>query len=386
MPTKKEIIQEHLPRYLKASRRERGVILNHLTATLGINRKSVIRSLKRERDRDPWQEQHVAGRKVEYGSDVTAALKEIWEAGNEVCAELLFPMVAEYVSILKRDRQWHYNEETTVKLLDMSEGTMKRRVGKFFQSKLPSKGLSATRPSALKQIVPIFTGPWEDQPPGYGQVDTVVHCGGSLLGDLIYTTNYTDAATMLVVPRAQWNKGAEATRQSLIAIQSWLPFPLQGVHPDTGSEFINRFVIEWCTAAGIELTRSRPSHKNDNMYVEERNGHVIRREVGYIRLDCQLAVDVLNDFYDVLTPYLMHFIAVRRTLSKERIQSKYKRTYERQPKTPYRRILEHPAVMEGVKEKLRQEHARLNPLVMRREMEKRLRRVYDTKKALRDIQ
>ena len=380
MPTKKEVIQAHLRRYLKASRLERGVLLKYLTATLGIRKRSVIRSLKREQNRDPWKEKLKAGRRPIYGPDVTAALREVWEAGNEVCGELLLPMIAEYVTILRRDNLWHHGEETTAKLLRMSEGTMKRRVGSFFQARRPNKGISATRPSALKQIVPIFTGPWTDKPPGYGQVDTVVHCGSSLLGDLVYTTNYTDAATLLVVPRAQWNKGQEATKHSLIAIRAWLPFRWAGAHPDSGSEFINHFVIDWCQEVKIDLTRSRPGQKNDNMYVEERNGHVIRREVGYIRLDCRQVVDALNAFYDVLTPYLMHFVAVRRTLTKERVQSKYRRTFELKPKTPYQRILEHQAVDETVKDKLRQEHARLNPLVMHGEMEKRLRRVYDIQK------
>lgn len=380
MPTKNEIIKEQLPRYLKATRQERSVMLKYLSAILGIRTKSVIRSLKREQYRDPWKEKQKAGRKAQYGPDVTAALREIWLAGNEVCGELLFPMVSEYVTILQRDHLWHHRDETTAKLLRMSEGTMKRRVGKFFQARRPNKGMSATRPSALKQIVPIFTGPWADKPPGFGQVDTVVHCGSSLLGDLVYTTNYTDAATLLTVPRAQWNKGQEATQRSLAAIQDHLPFPFVGAHPDTGSEFMNRFVIAWCEQEGIELSRSRPGHKNDNMYVEERNGHVIRREVGYLRLDCQQIVEALNAFYDVLTPYLMHFVAVRRTLTKERIQSKYRRTYEQTPKTPYQRILEHPTVTEEVKARLRQDHARLNPLVMRSEMDKLLRRVYDVQK------
>jgi len=257
---------------------------------------------------------------------------------------------------------------------------LKRRIGEFFKIRQGKKGISATKPSALKQIVPIFTGPWEDKPPGFGQIDTVVHCGSTLLGDMVYTVNYTDAATMTVIPRAQWNKGQEATQKSLQVIQDRLPFLLQGVHPDTGSEFINRFVIGWCTDENIKLSRSRPGKKNDNMYVEERNGHVIRKHVGYMRLDCTQAVDVLNAVYDVLTPYLLHFVAVRRTLSKEKLQSKYRRTYEKIPQTPYQRILKHEAIAEAVKEKLRREHAKLNPLLLKREMEKRLQTLYDVQK------
>ncbi|MEK7286297.1 MAG: hypothetical protein AAB035_03250 [Nitrospirota bacterium] len=159
-----------------------------------------------------------------------------------------------------------------------------------------------------------------------------------------------------------------------------MPFPWRGAHPDSGSEFINRFVVEWCREEQIERSRSRPGKKNDNMYVEERNGHVIRKFIGYIRLDCPESVGALNAVYDVLVPYLTHFIAVRRSTGKEKIRSTYRRTYEKQARTPYQRILEHPAVEESVKERLRQEHGRLNPLLLKREIEKRLQTLYDTQK------
>lgn len=289
-------------------------------------------------------------------------------------------MVGEYIDILIRDDMWPHHTEATAKLRTMSVGTMKRRVGAFFKIRRARKGMSTTSPSSLKHIIPVFTGPWEDKPPGWGQIDTVVHCGSTLLGDMVYTLNYTDAPTLLVIPRAQWNKGMQATRDSMKAIKERMPFPWLGAHPDTGSEFINQFVVGWCGNEKIELSRSRPGKKNDNMYVEERNGHVIRKHVGYLRLDCPEAVNALNALYDVLTPYLMHFVAVRRTVEKEKILSQYRRRYEKIPQTPYQRILEHGAVEESVKERLQKEHTTLNPLILKRKIEKRMKMVYDTQK------
>jgi hypothetical protein len=380
MSTRKEVIQEHLENYLKASKEKKGHILDHITAVLGQHRKTIIRALRREQLRNRRKQRRRPGPRMLYTPDVKAALKDIWYTGNEVCAELLYPMIGEYTAILQRDSMWKHGTETTAKLQRMSLGTLKRRIGEFFKIRRGKNGISATKPSALKQIVPIFIGPWEDKPPGFGQIDTVVHCGSTLLGDMVYTVNYTDAATMAVIPRAQWNKGQEATCKSLQVIQERMPFPLRSVHPDSGSEFINRFVIGWCVKEEIEPSRSRPGKKNDNMYVEERNGHVIRKHIGYTRLDCMEAVDALNAVYDVLTPYLLHFVAVRRTLKKEKLQSKYLRTYEKMPQTPYQRILEHRAVGEETKEKLRREHAKLNPLLLKHEMEKRLQTLYDVQK------
>lgn len=380
MATKQEVIGEHLSRYLKASRKEKTHILDHLEAVMGMHRKAVIRALGREQMRTVLKPKKRPGPRILYTPDVIAALKDIWIAGNKVCGELLHPMVSEYVDILIRDKMWRHSLVSTIKLRRMSEGTMKRRVGEFFKIRRGSKGISATKPSALKQLIPVFHGPWEDKPPGWGQIDTVVHCGSTLIGDMVYTLNYTDASTMLVVPHAQWNKGMEQTKESMVAIKSRMPFPWLGAHPDTGSEFINRFVMEWCRDEHIELSRSRPGKSNDNMYVEERNGHVVRKTVGYIRLDCREAVDALNALYVVLTPYLMHFVAVRRTLEKAKIQSQYRRTYEKVPKTPCQRILAHPAVDEAIKEKLREEHATLNPLILKREVDKRRSAVYAVQK------
>jgi len=378
MATKKEIFKEHLAEYLQAGKDRKSELLNAVCTVTSMHRKAAVRKFRVLQRRDPLREVK-RGRSELYTPDVTAALRDVWDAGNEVCGELLHPMIAEYVHTLQRDKLWKHGSGATKKLIAMSEATVKRRVGAFIKIRTKRYGLSATRPSLLKQIVPVFSGPWSDKPPGFGQVDTVLH-SDSLAGDFVYTLNYTDVATFAVIPRAQWNKGQTATQEGMAHIQRHLPFPLHGMHPDTGSEFINRFVIDWCKKENIELSRSRPGHKNDNMYVEERNGHVVRKFIGYVRLDCIEAVDALNAVYDVLTPYLLHFIAVRRSTGREKLGAKYRRSYEKRAKTPYQRILEHHAVSETGKEKLRQEHQKLNPLLHKREIEKRIAALYAVQK------
>lgn len=139
-------------------------------------------------------------------------------------------------------------------------------------------------------------------------------------------------------------------------------------------------VIKWCEESVIDFSRSRPNHKNDNMYVEERNGHVIRKSIGYITLNCREAVDALNDVYDILTPYRFHFVAVRRMIEKEKLSSRYRRVYEKKAMTPYQRILAHKDVSLEVKEKLRQAHTKLNPRVLRNEIARRVSKLYDVQK------
>ena len=378
METKQEIFRRYQKEYWAAGRKRKKEILDTVSEMTLMHRKSVIRRFRKLQMRDHAKRER-RGRKLHYTALVTAALKDIWEAGNRVCGELLHPMISEYVDIFIRDKDWDYDTETTVKLRAMSLATLKRRVGKFMHIQRTRKGISSTKPSHLKHLVPIFTGPWRGKPPGYGQIDTVRH-SNSATGDAVYTTNYTDAATLIPVLRAQWNKTQEATQRSMEEIKARMPFPWLGAHPDTGSEFLNWFVIGWCNQEGIELTRSRPNHKNDNMYVEERNGHVIRDTIGYVTLDCPEAVDALNELYDVLVPYRIHFIAIRRITKKERVGSKYVRRYETTAKTPYQRILEHDAVSEEDKARLRVTHATLNPKTMVREIERLVKKVYDVQK------
>ena len=155
-----------------------------------------------------------------------------------------------------------------------------------------------------------------------------------------------------------------------------IPFPVVEWHPDSGSEFINWHCRGWCQTRGQEMTRSRPNHKNDNCFVEERNGHVVRRWVGYQRLDAREVVDALNAVYDVLTPFLNHFVASRRIVSKERIGAKWIIAREKKSLTPYQRVLARTDVSSEVKEALKKEHTALNPLLLNREIDRRRKVVF----------
>ena len=368
METKNDIFQEYLSAYLQATKDRKGVILDTICEVTKLHRKAAVRKFCTLQLHDPAK-QEGRGRKTYYDHGVTAALETVWQAAGEICGELLHAVTSEYVSILERDKLWTHSYLVTGKLLAMSAGTMKRRVGTFMKARRTKHGLSATSPSHLKSIIPVFFGDWSEKPPGHGQLDTVVHCGDSLLGDMAYTLNYTDVATYWIIPRAQWNKGQEATLDNMKEVRNRLPWTWLEGHPDSGSEFINWLAKEWFDEAHILLSRSRPGKKNDNCYVEERNGHVIRKYLGYMRIDCREAVQVMNELYDVLGPYLNHFVPSRRTKEKVREGSKYKRTYEK-AQTAYQRALLHPSISEEVKTRLRTEHATLNPLLMKKEIDR----------------
>jgi hypothetical protein len=381
MITKNNIFIRYLDEYLKADNQRKTKILNYVCDIVSMHRKAAIRKFKRLQMKGGTLTEK-RGRKLYYTPDVTPALKTIWEASSEICGELLHPVIDEYISIFKRDGMWNYSEAATAKLLEMSEATAKRRVGNFMKGKVTSHGKSATKPSYLKEIIPIFMGPWQDKPPGYGQVDTVVHCGASLLGDMAWSVNYTDVCTLWVSFVAQWNKGQHATRNSLKRIKEKVPFKIKGMHPDTGGEFINWVLKSWTDEESIELTRSRPNHKNDNAYVEQKNGHVIRRFLGYTRLDTIRVIKPMNKMYDLLEVYLNHFVPSKKCLKKTRIGAKYKRVYDR-AKTAYNRVLEHPEIPNEIKEKLRTEHAQLNPLLLKKKIDNLIKEILQINRNLR---
>lgn len=382
METKLDIFKTHLATWLKCrgDREKRGKMAKEISSIAQVHIKSVGRSFRRVQ-MSSKSDLERRGRKTVYTKDVDAALLDVWNVASRPCGENLYPMLLEYIGGFKKAKRWKHTAEATDKLFAMSLGTMKTRVKALRLKYDVNRGKSSTKPSQLKSIIPIFKGPWDNLDPGNGQLDTVAHCGSSLLWDFVYTVSYIDASTYWGVRRAQWNKGQMATKDNMVYIKGKLPFLWIMGHPDTGGEFINWINKEWFEENGIALTRSEPGKKNDNMYIEERNGHVVRRYLGWTRLDADpKIVNLINEFYETLDLYLNYFQAVRRTLKKERIGAKYHRVFEKTAKTPYERLMKHPKVSETVKQTVKQEHDLLNPLLLKEKLDMLRKRIFDFQK------
>lgn len=369
MNTKKELLEEHLQAWLlcKYDRKKRGEMTRNISSLLRIHPKSVGRAFT-SIQLSSHRMIEKRGRSLYYDASVQAALYDVWDTMDRICAENLHSDIGTCIGNLQKHGHWNHDDVATSKLCAMSLGTLKNRVGKLMDKYEPLHGRSTTRPSHLKNIIPIFKGPWSGFPPGYGQLDTVAHCGGSLLGDYMFSVNYTDACTYWVVLQAQWNKGEQATLASLKHIQENLPVILQGIHPDTGTEFINWTLKKWADEEHIEMTRSEPGKSNDNMYVEERNGHVVRKYLKYDRYDKQELLPLVNEYYRLLSFLLNFFVPVRRTTSKIRVGAKYVRKTESQGKTPYARMLEHETVSLEVKDRLRETYETLDIFKLKQEL------------------
>jgi hypothetical protein len=368
MANKQGVFEEKKQEYWSGNKRRKSEILDAVSLVSGLTRKAAIKCFRTLLIQNRYHEEK-RGRPVLYTTDCIAALKEVWEIGSESCGENLHPMISEYIDAAVRDGSWKHSINATKKLLRMSTGSVKRYVGRFVRTRRNFGGKSTTQKSSVISMVPIRMDGWDTAETGVTQIDTVAHCGAANAGDFLFTTNGTDVATLWGSRRAQWNKGQEVTKVSLLAMRQDTPFPWTEIHPDSGNEFINRMLITYAEGEGLRMTRSRPYHKNDNCFVEERNGHVVRAYVGYERLDVFEVVDALNALYDVLTPYLNHFIASRRIVSKERVGAKWKVKREKVAKTPYQRVLARLDVSDEVKGKLRTEHVTLNPKTMKAEID-----------------
>lgn len=365
--TKHQVLQDNLKRYLKASKQAKTKLLDEWTVLLKMHRKSIIRYLKRQQMHIRGTAPGKRGPKERYGPAVTMALHELWDMSSELCAERLHPIISEYVRILRRDHQWQHAIDVTQLLGEMSIGTIKDRLRKFRSSQRTQRH-TTTQPSVIRSI-PIRRGPWVNPEPGYGEIDTVVHCGDTLIGDMAYTVNYTDIATTWWEGAIQLNKGQHRTRASIQAIQTRLPFTLHGLDPDSGSEFINLVLYQWCQSEQIELTRSRPYHKNDNAHIEQKNGAITRKFLGYARIDTERQIALVQQLYaGPLRLYVNFFQPSMQLIRKDRIGAHYKRIYD-QPKTPYQRVLEHPSISNEVKARLTALYKTLNPLLLKQQID-----------------
>lgn len=181
---------------------------------------------------------------------------------------------------------------------------------------------------------------------------------------------------------AQWNKGQEETRASIETIKERLPFPLKGIDPDSGSEFINGHLKGYCDQEGIVMTRTRPYMKNDHARIEQKNYTNVRHVVGYVRLDDPRHVAILNKLYAVLEEYVNFFVPSMVCVRKERIGSRKIRRYD-VARTAYARVLAHPDISLHVKEQLRQRYDRLNPMILKQNCDQIIGKLLKIKTRLR---
>lgn len=398
MSERKSLTRESALRYRRAvDKRSKRKILDEFVANTGYHRKYAIGLL------GSWGKKvvrHIEGKPVKvvvgqprkrrtrvgkpfYDEAVRKILEPLWELFDYMCGKRLAVLIRVNIEMIAAQPELNIDDEVKAKLMRISPATIDRLLsGK--RKALQLKGRTHTRPGTLlKHSIPIRTSfDWDERKPGFFELDTVAHDGGSASGEYCYSLDAIDVASGWTEIRALKNRAHTWVKQQVETIGSELPFPLLGIDSDNGGEFINHQLWDYCKENKILFTRSRPYRKNDNCFVEQKNDMAIRRTVGYYRFDTDEEFAALQQVYRHLCPLLNFYYPSVRLIEKIREGARVKKIYD-SPKTPYQRLLESDSVDKKVKQELRRRAKNLHIIKQKQLVDHavaRLIRAYEKKK------
>ena len=387
MAERKKIRAEYAKKYRKARKAEKTKILNrYLELIGGGNRKYAIYALNREGKK---QLRFIGGKNVNvvitsncrrkrvykkyYDEDVAQALIKLWKFFRYICGERLVPLLRANLDAISRKKRFKMSAEVKKKLATISRSTVERLLtGERKKHKLKGKS-ATTKGTLLKNQIPVRRfWAWDDKQPGFCEIDTVSHDGGGEINShYAWTLTVTDVALCWTEARAIKNKAQKWTMEAADGIYTAFPVPVKGFDSDSGAEFINQYFKKYCEERQINFTRGRARHSNDNCFVEQKNGDVVRKTVGYFRYEGDVALAALEKVYSYLNPLINYFYPTKKTIDKKTLPNgKVKRIYEKQLKTPYERLLDHPAVSEENKKRAMKIKATLDIVALHENLEK----------------
>jgi len=364
MAERRAVTKQVAKRYGRATKKDKGRILDELCALTGWTRRHARRAIgEAVRGAAPRPRQP---RERVYGPQVLGPLRRVWATLDGPAGKRLAPFMPEIVEALERAGELDLEPEIRAKLVRMSAATIDRALATE-RRRLKVRGRSGTKPgSILKRQIPIRTfAQWDERRPGFCEADLVAHDGGAGVGEFCQTLDLTCVNTGWTEPRALKNKAQRWVREALDDICRSLPFPLLGLDCDNGSEFINFELFSWCAERGITFTRSRPYRKNDNCFVEQKNWPVVRQQVGYLRYDTPMELEVLAELYSHLRLYVNFFQPQMKLVSKTREGASVTKRYDT-ARTPYQRVLASQDVSSEAKEALTDTYLGLNPAELKR--------------------
>ncbi len=359
MTTRKELVEALRVRYSCAAFGDRIKILDEFVALTGYHRKHAIRVLGVEIA--PAKMARTRNRL--YDEAVRQTLTVLWEAADRICGKRLKALIPMLVDAMERHGHLDLDPVVKTKVLQVSAATIDRVLE---AARLHIDGQRKRRNgvgSAIRRSIPVRTfADWRDPPPGFFEIDMVEHCGGvKTEGEFVHTLTMTDIAS-------GWTECvAMRVRDQMLIIEAFedvaaeLPFTMLGVDSDNDSAFMSQSVFDYCKGRGLEQTRSRAYKKNDQAWVEQKNGAVVRRLVGYGRLSGAEATEALALLYVSSRLYINFFQPSFKLKSKTRDGARVNKRYH-PPATPCDRLLAHPAVGQHIKIQLTRQFESLDPV------------------------
>jgi hypothetical protein len=361
MGARREIKAAVVERYRVAGRAEKGRILDELCKVTGWHRKHAVRSLANRPAAGPEAPRQ---RTSIYDVVVKDALTALWEASDRICGKRLKVMIPTLLPALERHGRLNLGAADRALMLAISAATIDRLLA---DTKIAAAGGKRRRVgfhSAIRREVPIRTfNDWADPPPGFCEMDLVAHGGTSVAGSFIQTLTMVDVATGWTECLPLVSREGSLVVEAIKRAQSLFPWIILGADFDNDSAFMNDIVVPWCRAQKIEVTRSRAYKKNDQAFVEQKNGAVVRRLMGYGRFDGIATAQVMARLYAAARLHVNFFQPSFKLKEKRREGAKVMKRYH-VPATPYERALAHPKVPRKIKQRLRAQYRTLDPVVL----------------------
>ncbi len=358
-------------RYLCADREGRGQLLSEMESVTGLHRKSLIRLLNAgPLDRRPRTKQR--GRT--YGAEVEEIIRVIAESADYICAERLKPNLDWLGQHLAAHGELHLTAAIEQQLTEISVSTLRRVLQRVQrdQPRLPRRG--PDRAQRMVAGIPMQRLAWDQPQPGYFEVDLVHHGGSSTSGEYVHTLQMVDVATGWSERVAVLGRSFTVLKDAFERLQTRLPFAIRHIHPDNGSEFLNYHMLRFWQQAmpGVQVSRSRPYHKNDNRLVEQKNATLVRAYLGQQRFDSVAQTRALNQLYDKMWLYYNFFQPVMHLAAKTAVPAadgevRYRRRFD-QPATPFDRWCAGGAQSSDTLEALLDLRQRTNPRQLRRQI------------------
>jgi len=367
--TRKEILLSMKEGYKKSTPKEKRKIIDDFISIAGHCRKYAIYLLNKEDKHITNVKQKKRARKKKYDKETLEALLTLWHAANQICSKRLVPFIPDLLEALERFGHISLPTDVRKRLLEVSPSTVDRLLEP--KKKEINKGVSTTRSGSLlkKQIKVRTFADWDDVIPGFLEGDLVAHCGNTVAGSFLNSLVLTDIASGWTEFFPLLKKGEADVIAALKVAQQMLPFILAGLDTDNGSEFINYALLEFCTVENITFTRSRAYKKNDQAHVEEKNGSIVRRLIGYDRYEGLAAYNALSELYATLRLYVNFFQPSLKLIYKKRDGAKVTKKYDK-AKTPYQRLLCSSHLSQEEKDSLKRQYKILDPIALLKELEK----------------
>jgi len=359
LATRRELIEAIAERYHAAGRTQKKQILDEFIKVTGYHRKHAIRALRRTSGKSA----EPAPRSRVYDEAVHTALTILWEASDRICGKRLKEAIPTLVAAMERYGHLQLEAEVRRLLLAMSAATMDRLLKPVREISKQGRRRPGINTPLRRSIAVRTFNDWNDPPPGFFEMDMVAHCGKSVAGSHAHSLVLTDIASGWTEAAAMVVREQTLITVTVEEVRVKLAFPILGLDVDNDSAFINQTVVDYCKERKIELTRSRAYKKNDQAWIEQKNGSVVRRLVGYGRLEGAAAAEALSTLHEAARLYVNFFQPSFKLKSKVRDGAKVRKKYET-PATPYERLLANDRVTDQSKDQLRQVFSTLDPVAL----------------------